>query len=74
MHMGMNLEDPHQIGKKHNLINTDKFTKDPYFCVFADIGKNCLYNWLMYTLCSVLSSLNMIEIPETFWTNVDKGT
>lgn len=54
MHMGMNLEDPHQIGKKHNLINTDKFTKDPYFCVFADIGKNCLYNWLMYTLCSVL--------------------
>lgn len=68
MCVGMNWKDPHQNGRNRTLdwtelINMDEFTKDACFCVFADMGKNCLYNWSMY-MCSVLTLTRWDKILE----------
>lgn len=78
MCVGMNLKDPHQNGRNVTLvdwtefINMDELTKDACFCVFADRGKNRLYNWLMYT-CSVLTLTKWNKMREICWPNVDEG-
>lgn len=77
MCVGMNVKDPHQNGRNITIvwtefINMDEFTKDACFCVFADMGNNRLYNWLMYTH-SVLTLIKWNKIPEIRWPTVDEG-
>ena len=71
----------HQIGRNAALdwtqvINMNGLTRQPGFCVLAGACCDNLYIFLMNICIYVVSwsSLNKIQIPKIFWSNVYKGS